>query len=159
MSSHLFLRSAKSSMTIKYWILCLQPPSLSPSWPWWMNLWKVWNQRRGSCLPSLNLSLDAFTGYAITHAVFRTSNLILTHFHCCQRKWGVCMVIILHSRSSVLKIYCRVLKVESDMKDVPGRLSFRRVYSTDYHLEKYLRDVGGHASRIAHIDGVSLVIV
>ena len=46
-----------------------------------------------------------------------------------------------------------------DTKDVPGRLSFRRVYSTDYHLEKYLRDVGGHASRIAHIDGVSLVIV
>merc|ERR1712176_990382 len=41
----------------------------------------------------------------------------------------------------------------SDMKNATGRLSFRPVYPTDYHLEKLLRDVGGHTSQIAHVEG------
>merc|ERR1712176_914889 len=41
----------------------------------------------------------------------------------------------------------------SDMKNATGQLSFRPVYPTDYHLEKLLRDVGGHTSQIAHVEG------
>ena len=46
----------------------------------------------------------------------------------------------------------------SDMKNATGRLSFRPVYPTDYHLEKLLRDVGDHTSQIAHVEEVSFVV-
>ena len=47
----------------------------------------------------------------------------------------------------------------TDMKDVDGDgLNFKPIYKRDYHLEKFLRDAGEHASQLGFVAGVRLKI-
>merc|ERR1712087_406057 len=40
-----------------------------------------------------------------------------------------------------------------------GTLHFQEVYGHDYELEKMLRDVGGHASKLAFIRGITSLLI